>query len=422
MPITRRHFFFLSVLSAINIAGGVALQFSGILVLGAGVATDAYFAAQAVPMLLGAILAGALANNLTPMLAALAVPTRAALVRVVMLQMTLPLAALLVLLSVTAPWWSSFLFFGLPREGQTLFVALFPVMCATLGVTVITSAGVAGRSAEGKFWQTEMAQCGATLVALALAVPVTKNYGMTGFTWLLLLRALAFFFLVGAPYLRAETSPVAEHSRVLWYRMAQIMSGSIIFKLGPVLDRALASLAAPGVITSLGIGQQIANSVAGVTDKALSRPLLAAAGEHLAANKRKEVIQLYFAQLRMARRAAIAVVGFLLVLVVSYAASEGLANSLNLHAFGRADVIILVSLSALPMAASQLSASLMYAIGNPRIISRLATISFLASSALKVIGFMLVGVYAIIAGVFLYQILNWVLLHRSAMRLLRHPK
>ena len=81
-----------------------------------------------------------------------------------------------------------------------------------------------------------------------------------------------------------------------------------------------------------------------------------------------------------------------------------------------------MALTAIPAAAGQLSSSLMYAIGDPRSISRLALLSFILSSVVKVLGFLLVGVYAIVAGVFRYQTSYWLFLHVAATRALRAPQ
>jgi putative peptidoglycan lipid II flippase len=338
-----------------------------------------------------------------------------------MLQMTLPVFLGLGVLALSAPWWVGALFFGLKSDGISLAVEMVPIMCATFGINILASASVAGHYARNGFLYVEGAQLAVTVTALCLAANVTGKFGILGFVCLLLGRAVASFLVVGISFLQAKAAPVQEQTRTLWVRMAQILSGSVVFKLGSVIDRMLGSLAVPGALTALGVGQQIIGSTAGVSERVLARPLLVAAGARARTESRGQVLAIYHRQLRIVALGAI--VGLLVAIPFALIAraDSDLSNILRLRAFGPFDVILLMALTAAPAVAGQLSSSLMYAIGDTRTISRLALLSFVVSTVVKVVGFLLIGVYAIVAGVFLYQILNWLFLHVAAMRALRAP-
>lgn len=421
MPLTNRDALLLTGLSVANMATGVALQFYGVLLLGAGAATDAYFVSQTVPMILGSILTAALVNNLTPQLAGLDATQRPALVRAVMFQLALPLLLAFATLALTSHWWVRVLFFGLADDSVLLAVDLVPVMCAIFGINILASTGAAGHYACGKFLFVETVQLAVAMIALCFAAPVTDAFGIFGFACLLLVRATASFLVVGFRFVRVSASPVQELTRKLWMQMSQILSGSVIFKLGSVIDRMLASFAVSGALTSLGIGQQIVGSSAALTERVLARPLLVAAGARVESEARAEILAMYHRQLRIIALGA--VVALLIAIPIALVALEGgtLSDLLRLRAFGQFDLILLMAFTAIPAAAGQLSSSLMYAIGDVRSINRLAMLSFILSSAIKVFGFLLVGVYAIVAGVFLYQMLNWLFLHVAATRALRTP-
>lgn len=421
MLLPHRNTLALTILSVSNLAAGVALQFSGVLLLGTGTATDAYFAAQTIPMILGSILASALVNNLTPQLARMDEVLKPALVRAVMLQMAPPLFLIFGLLALSAPWWVKALFFGLADDGVSLTVEMVPIMCATFGINILASASVAAHYARRQFLFVEGAQLAVAVAALCLTASVAEKFGILGFVCLLLGRSIVSFLVVSVRFLTAKSVPVQELTRELWARMAQILSGSIVFKLGSVVDRMLGSLAVPGALTALGIGQQIVGSTAGVSERVLARPLLVAAGARARTESRSEVLAVYHRQLCIVALGA--VVGSLIAIALALVAlADGdLSSMLRLHAFGPFDLILLMALTAIPAVAGQLSSSLMYAIGDTRSITRLALLSFILSTAVKVVGFLMIGVYAIVAGVFLYQTLNWLFLHMAATRALKAP-
>ena len=419
MLLTHRNTLTLTMLSVANLAAGVALQFSGVLLLGTGTATDAYFAAQTIPMILGSILASALVNNLTPQLARLDEVLKPALTRAIILQMAFPLFLIFGLLALSARWWVKVLFFGLADDGVSLTIEIVPIMCATFGVNILASASMAAHYARKKFLFVESAQLAVTVFALCLAASVVEKFGILGFVFLLLGRTIVSFLVVSARFLAAKPVPVQKLIRELWARMAEILSGSIIFKLGSVVDRMLGTLAAPGALTALGIGQQIVGSTASVSERVLARPLLVAAGTHMGTKSMSEVLAIYHRQLGIV--AIGAVIGVLIAIALALIALAGgdLSNMLRLHAFGPFDLILLMALAAIPAVTGQLSASLMYAIGDTRSITRLALLSFILSTAVKVMGFLMIGVYAIVLGVFLYQALNWLFLHVAATRALK---
>jgi peptidoglycan biosynthesis protein MviN/MurJ (putative lipid II flippase) len=268
---TNRNTLLLTILSVANLAAGVALQFSGVLLLGTGTATDAYFAAQTIPMILASILASALVNNLTPQLARLDEVLNPALVRAVMFQLAFPLFLIFGSLALSARWWVKVMFFGLADDGVSLTVEMVPIMCATFGINILASASMAAHYARRQFLFVESAQLAVTAVALCLTASVVGKFGILGFVFLLLGRTIVSFLVMSVRFLTAKSVPVQELIRELWARMAQILSGSIIFKLGSVVDRMLGSLAAPGALTALGIGQQIVGSTASVSERVCSR-------------------------------------------------------------------------------------------------------------------------------------------------------
>jgi peptidoglycan biosynthesis protein MviN/MurJ (putative lipid II flippase) len=409
----------LILLSAANVASGLVLQFSFVLLAGVGAETDAYFAAQTVPMLASAILAGALTNNLTPLASRLDAMRAAALIRAASLQCALLVTALFGMLAFTAQWWLQALFAGIALDHGQRITELGWAFCAISALQVVSAIGIAGHYARGQFVFVETVQLAGNLLILVLLGPVIKMWGIPGFVWLLVARAAATLLVTNYRFAAAARAPVDEFTTALWKSTRQIMSASVVFKLGPTIDRMLASLAAPGILTSLGIGQQVLGSAFAVTERAIMRPFQAAAGARAAPSARREMLEIYYQQMRIVLltiAAGLIVALPLALIVVQGGRIPGVpALPVSLHL----DLILLMALTLIPGAAGQLSSSMMYALGEVKSINRLALISFFISTALKAVGFLYIGAYAIIAGIFLYQSLNWLFMHRAAVRIIR---
>jgi peptidoglycan biosynthesis protein MviN/MurJ (putative lipid II flippase) len=408
----------LMLLSTASVGLSLVLQFACVLVLGAGSLTDAYFSAQTVPLLASAILIGALTNNLTPMAAGLDNARRIALIRAAMLKFAALAIVLFGTLAITAKWWIPTLFPRMIRFSGELTTELTGIFCAIAVVQILSAIGAAGHYARGQFLFVETVQILTTLLSLVFVSSVIEAAGILGFGWLLLVRATGAFVISSACYVVPNHAPVKELSATLWERTAHVMSASIVFKMGPLIDRMVASFSIPGVLTSLGIGQQLVGSTLTITERVIARPLLAAAGAH-SLNEGQKILSIYYCQLRILLSAT--GIALLVAVPLGMAALQGnkLFSFANKNIFGQLDLIFLMALTIIPAAAGQLSSALMYALGDIKSINRLAMVSFILSSALKVFGFLLVGAYAIVAGIFLYQSMNWLFLHLVAVRTLR---
>jgi hypothetical protein len=409
----------LAFVSAANLGAGVALQFAGAFLLGAGAEMDAYFAAQTVPLIASTIVSTGLVNNLVPLLVGIGQARTPAFLRAVALRLLLPLCIGFAALAISARWWVPVFFSGAGGPTQSLIVELSPLMCGIFAFNVLASVGISGYYARGDFVRIEALQLGVAAVAICVSAPIARHSGVLGFTVLLLARALVSCLLFALPFIRARGEVRDGELGKLWTSMRQIMSGSVVFKFGPLVDRMIASWAAPGVITSLGIGQQVIGFSTAISERVLTRPLLVAASTNLAGSSdRLSVLEKYRQQLGAVLMAAVAgavLVSILAALMLSGGFEPELLRS---RALGRLDVVVLTALVAIPAAAGQLSAALMYALGEVKAISRYAIFTFLGTSAIKFFGFFFFGVYAIIAGMFIYQAANWVLMHMSAIRAL----
>ena len=416
---TNRSTLLLASISAANICVGVALQFSGVVFLGAGPETDAYFAAQVLPLIAGTLISGALINNLVPMLVRMSAVEDRPFVRLVIVKGAFPLGVVFSTLAIGSVWWIPLLFPGANSQTIVLVAALSPLMCAIYALNCLSAAAIAGHYARGSFVRIEAVQLLVACGALGFAGFATETGGIVGFTHLQLVRAAVVGFVLATPFLfvkgRAHLAPLPQ----LWANMKQIMSGTAITKFGPLIDRTVASWAAPGLITSLSVGQQVISMSTSMSERLLTRPLLVAASRLVEGGEGALVMRTYQKQILLVLASAIA--GTLLALALAFLIfrvdAKG-ATSL-VASLGQLDIIVLTALVAIPAAAGQLSAALMYALGEVRAISRLAIITFVASCAVKVAGFFAIGAYAIVAGMLLYQTANWALMHRAASRIIK---
>ncbi len=417
MPVKDNSAISLMWLSVTSVALGLMLHFSCVVLIGSGLATDAYFASQSIPMFISALLSGALVNNLMPAVAGLDGVRGQAFVQATLFQITLPLLILFGALAFSAQWWMPVIFTGLAINDQ-LSTNLAQIFCASAVAQVLLAIGVAGHCANKKFVFVEVVQMLTTLVALGLVSPIINNFGIIGFAWLLFARSVVSLLVINYHFITARRTTVNDLTIKLWKKTSQVISISSIYKTGSIIDRVLGSFCQPGVLTSLGIGQQLATASLSVSERVLARPLLVNAGKCLASSNGSELLVMYYKQLRTLSL----VVGciFCITIPITFFVLRGgkIFDVIDLNVFGRTDLILLIIWTIIPAAAGQLSSGLMYAIGDISSINRLAMVSFILSSIFKVFGFLYIGAYAIVGGIFLYQCLNWFFLHKVAVRTL----
>jgi peptidoglycan biosynthesis protein MviN/MurJ (putative lipid II flippase) len=231
---------------------------------------------------------------------------------------------------------------------------------------------------------------------------------------LLLLRAFLQMLFLLAPLenYRVSALPLAAR-RALLDGLRPALSAAAIFKMGPLVDRALASHLGPGAISLLNFLQQVYGTLLGVADRIFSPRLIAkVADARSSVMGVRELLQWH--QRVVWGLAALALLGGLVLIwilpcIVGFFAHHPL--SLDMHVLAGFFAIFLVA-----GVVGLQSASLLYGSNLSRVVFRVALINFLISILVRLMGMQYAGFYGLVAGIVLYQFLNAVVLSRDAGR------
>ncbi len=304
----------LAALSAANLAGGLAMQWYIIARLGAGLRTDALFAALALPQALLAVIASSFMTVLVPLLAGeehLDFQKRAWTFTSATLGIFLVLG---VALGALAPWWVPVLAPGLPSEGHALAVHLARIQL--IGMVWTSMAGILGAvyRARHRFIWVESAPAIGTAISFPVLVLTLPAYGVHAAAWTQVLR-IALHAVLLAPGLgrfsgfSRDRQLLADAAR----RLRPLIAGTAYFRSEPLLDRAISSFAPAGDLSVYYLCQQVCTAAVQLTSNALIAPAV----PPLASDAKAGAWQAFDARRRRTSKAvlAVALAGTLALLV-----------------------------------------------------------------------------------------------------------
>lgn len=414
-PLPRRRL--LVILAAVNVASGVLSHLCVLYLVGARFTSDAFYAGQTIPSLFLGILGGGLARVLVPILESSGAQFREYL-RGLMSAVAICFATVSVLLAVSAEVWVPWLVPGFDKETIVLTVSLTRIQCVSMVFMGISAVLVAAHQARLLLVRAELLCCASSVVVPIAVAALLPKYGIHAAAWVFAGRwAVQCAVLVPILGWVGGWRLSGGALRLIWTRLSPLLVGSAIFKLGPVIDRFLSSLAATGSLTLLNVGHQGYAALLQVSDRSLGASLLAEAAR-LANRGDLDALRTLYSR-TFARAILGAVVVYVAVvplgaLVIAWAVGVSLLTSGQ----GNLLVTLVLLLGAFLVGgvAGQVSAGALYALGETGLVSRLSILSFLASTGLKIVGYYSWGIYGLALGIGSYQVLNAMLLHSAILR------
>ncbi len=407
----------LGSVATLQLAAGFGIQLAVLAILGAREQTDAYVAAQAVPLVVFAVLAGSLQSVWQPRLSVAHDRPEAwrAAQRSAYGQALLLFGASSSLLMATARWWQPGLFPGLDSQQHDLVHRmLLPLLLASLldGQMVLQTAALRARE---RFVTGELAFLLATLAALVLVVVVVPGFGIEAVPWILLARSaaacVALFFQVGrvAPSVASGLREAA-----VWSQLRLIVSSASLERTAPLVDRFWTSQAATGGMTLFGLAHTAATAIAMILERSLYMPAAARMGRLFAAGRHDEV-RLAFRRALVRSTLAVAAAGLLLLALepVWGVVVSPLLGSRPDQAEALWWLLVLLLGHAHAAAAGPASIAVFHALGNARVPAVLGAVGYGVGVALKSAGFLAWGLKGLALAVSVHQLLFVVVLLRA---------
>lgn len=372
--------------------------------IGPGSATDAYFAAMAVPQFIVVLVSGPIASVLLPLLSTEDAAGRKALFWTSLHGVGLATLLITAVLAVLAPMWIPLTVPGLRGETRALAIDLTRVQ---LLYGLLASAGsiqAAAHRAGGSFIRAEASTLAGTVVGFVVLVTTLPRFGVAAAAWTLVLRtALAFVLMLRG--LGGYSSPRwrAPAAREFGRRSLVLFSATTLTKSDILVDRFLASLAPAGALTLFNLAQTLYSSLQLVLNRALVLPVVPRLAK-LAQSGR--VAEFH----RLVRRGALATGGAALaaLLAITVVGLPALELVFARGAFDPAEVrdlwfyLLLLGGMLVAGAAGQVVASAYYASGAITRVSRIAISTFALGLVLKVAAFAIWGVPGVAGAASLY--------------------
>jgi putative peptidoglycan lipid II flippase len=414
----------IALISAANIGSMLLFQWLVLTKLGPGIATDALFAAMTIPQIFASVVSSSITQALAPLLAGEPKEDQRQDGWTLVFLCGLLFAAIAALLAVSAPLWVRWVFPGFGPEGRALTVLFAEISAIGIVFTGLNAIQTAIAFAHHRFIWSDAAPMLASLVAVAILLPLLPIYGAVAAAWItvgrLLLQSLLLSRGMGRP-LRPDFSRPTVH--ILWARLKPLILGASYYKMDPLVDRFLLSSLAPGALSIVYLAQQLHGAGSQVVSKALAMPAITRlAAAHKSGDERYFVSLL---RLTFAIMAGVCAAG-----VVAIAIGRPLIGLAMVHGnLGKADayllwlMLLLTSGQLVAGSIGNLTAGAFYAAGDTKTPTWLGTVSFTIAIFVKVAAFHLFGLVGLALAISFYYMQSLTFMTVSLYRrgLLRRP-
>jgi peptidoglycan biosynthesis protein MviN/MurJ (putative lipid II flippase) len=404
----------MGLLAALQLLTNLALQVVVLSIVGVGASTDAYVAAQAVPLLLISVLATSLQNVWQPRLAVLNndVAARGVGQRHALGQAVIIFGVPVLILLLFSRIWVKLLFPGFSLAQVSLTVTMTQVLLVASFFNGHASLLTTFQRSRDRFVGPELAQLIAFIVAIAAVVPALQVFGIEAVPWVILGRSIVVCLVLYVMAERPAISPLEVlKKRDLWPGTAVLMAGSSIYKTGPLVDRFWISMAPAGSVTVFNLVQIGMNALAIVLDRAICVPAAPTLARFAQARDFTGLRRLYR---QCVRRTVYAVIALPLLLVAIHPfwptlagavlkVSPEFAEQMWVLSFMLLGYLIVAGCGYAVMAS-------FYALGDMRTPVTIGVAGFLVGVVLKSAAFLQIGITGLAIATSAYYVLNLVVL------------
>jgi putative peptidoglycan lipid II flippase len=315
---------------------------------------------------------------------------------------------LALLLALTAPLWMRVTLPGFDTERLELAVGLIRIQSLSLVTSALTAVLTAACQALDRFVWSEGSAMLACAGQFAFYWFALHHYGAAAAALGPLVKgSLQALLLLGGLGGLARPAPLWSLARAVWTKLRPLALGAAIYKLDPVVDRLVISLAPVGSVSIFHVAQQVHAAMLTVVSGAISSPLLPALARLANAG--------HWQQFRMLARRRSLTVGLVALAGLSVFAALGvplvryggaLAAMSPGNASSLASMVLRMGGVLVFGAVGQTLSSTFYALGDTRTPARVGVVGFCAGAACKSALFFAYGVSGFAVGMSAYYAFN----------------
>lgn len=396
----------ISIAVAAQLLSQFVTQLLVIRVIGVGPITDAYIAAQAVPMVLVAVLTAALQSAWLPRLSVLSENFAASKLEQMTAQGQSALLGIGSVLvgAVTMRYWLPLLYPGFDEQQLLITLGFSLVFMAAAAFNVQSAVLTVGLRAVGRYTVAEIVAMLAALLSLVSVYYMLPKWGIAAAVWIALGRSI-LIYLVLMNLTKWPYPSVARgwNCTETWVSMRPLLFGASLYKTSPLVDRYWASKASPGAITTLNLAQTAIGGLAAILERSICTPIAPTFARHVARDDYRSLRRDYRKGIF---KVSVVVAGVGLILVAGKSWLIHLASVFLNISTDTASVLWLVCLLLLGYlhvaASGTLAVAAFYAMGDPRTPVKIGLAGFVLSLGLKAAGFLLMGLPGLVLATSIY--------------------
>ncbi len=398
----------LAAISAVTLVIAFLTNLYVMTAIGPGFRTDAFFASGTIPQIVLAVLGGSLGHVLVPLLTVQRSQDFSQLAWTYFFLVLLVFAGLSTIFYLSAEFWIPIAVPGFSPEAEQLTIELVRIQLIGMIFTGVSAVLLAAYQARQRYVRPEVVPLITAVVALAALLWALPRHGIHAVAWITVIRSAANAVCL-LPGLGSFSAPRFSTPEVVeaWRRLRPLIGGSAYYKLGPLVDRFLASMAPPGSLSLLHFAQQLFNIVGLIINKAITGPMVPLLSKHAESQRWSTYRWLYNKRL-----ALILVFTSFAYLALLWVGEPVLTAFLGYGRFTPDDLeqllYLLLALGGVLIGGGlgQVISPAFYAKGNTVTPTKVAIIGFTIGILLEVAGFFAFGVVGIAGGLSAYYLLN----------------
>ena len=380
-------------------------------IVGVGLDTDSYLAAQAVPSVLIAMVTSVLQSVWLSRLTILSddVVIWRKEQSILQGQTALLGGGLFLLAGLSITLWLPFLYPTFEAEQQQIIMEFCLLMLVAALINTQSALLTVAMRARNRILIAELVALLGTLfsfVCIYFAVPV---WGLNAAVWINLARAILVYVvqlsLANWPPISLKNGWACKET---WTLMKPMFIASVVYKSSPIVDRYFASLGKSGDITILGISQMIINGLSTITERSIGINLSLKIIQMLKSNNKNANILMYF-QIKFIQVAILSAFMLLLLLTLSSNYSGELGSLFCGGKENGAELIkLLIGLIPFYVVSSLGSALTQYYSFHKdiKILAIVGIVGNLAGILVKGLGYFAGGVLGLVVSISLSSLLN----------------
>jgi len=403
--------FIIGILSLIQIAAAFFLNIIVLRTFGINGETDAYIAAQVVPLIIIGIIISALNSVWLPKLSANS--TNLYYWKFVLSKSLGQAFIISIILSifvfVISKYLILFFFSGFDEIQKQMVFHFMGIFLISMNFFIMSSQLTNALRTIDKFFEVELINVIGSLLAIPLVYFFSEKFGLISVCYILLLKSFLIFvaqyFLVNCPQILIKEGLKDKKS---WRLMKPVLAGSSIYKLAPLLDKFLLSFAPQGLMTIFSLSNNLISAGAQIIDKSVVMTIYVKFGKYI---KDKDFNKLKRSVLTGLTKTTIISVFCIIMLILFKNIIIDILIILLESSYSKCvqiwNFIVLLIGVFYASPAANIAVNAQYAFGNTNVVVKVGILGFIISIILKLVMYYYFEITGLLIAISLHYLLNF---------------